>query len=263
MVEIQSTPPQSHSAQQTKNVFKMKSSDRMGGSMPVWGKVETAKEDVMHRLVTSGNPTSNFDHALSLQSNADDAYVNTNAEAFGMGDIVDMVNPLQHIPVVSHLYREVTGDDIKPIGKIIGGGLFGGAAGIASGLVNTVIEEETGDDIAGNAMNLVMKSKRSPVIDPDAPPTQRLNNALDEIKNPQQDLPAALLAFTSTGEGPAAHSHARKAPRTYYQDPTSGNASAEKNWRSNTINNVADANLAAREAITVITLSDLPRHKDL
>ena len=31
-----------------------------------------------------------------------------------------MINPLQHIPVVSYLYRQFTGDSIRPIGQIVG-----------------------------------------------------------------------------------------------------------------------------------------------
>src|SRR5215470_6180450 len=30
--------------------------------------------------------------------------------AFGFGDLVDIVNPLQHIPVVATIYRNMTGD---------------------------------------------------------------------------------------------------------------------------------------------------------
>ncbi|MGH1374941.1 MAG: hypothetical protein ACRBCK_01225 [Alphaproteobacteria bacterium] len=75
--------------------------------------------------------------------------------AFGFWDFVDMVNPLQHIPIVNYLYREITGDEIKPIGKIVGGGLYGGPIGAASGLMNAVIEDGTGKDIVGNAMRVV------------------------------------------------------------------------------------------------------------
>ncbi len=36
------------------------------------------------------------------------------SDGFSFGDIVDIINPLQHIPVVSTIYREMTGDDIGP-----------------------------------------------------------------------------------------------------------------------------------------------------
>src|SRR3546814_18549505 len=44
-------------------------------------------------------------------------------------DLLDLVNPLQHIPGVAQVYRAVTGDAIKPAVKIVGGALFGGPIG--------------------------------------------------------------------------------------------------------------------------------------
>ncbi len=63
------------------------------------------------------------------------------------GDILDVVNPLQHIPIVSTLYREWTGDGIDPVPRIAGGALFGGIAGAIASLVNVVVDEITGSDI--------------------------------------------------------------------------------------------------------------------
>src|SRR3546814_5593745 len=45
-------------------------------------------------------------------------------------DLLDLVNPLQHIPGVAQVYRAVTGDAIKPAVKIVGGALFGGPIGV-------------------------------------------------------------------------------------------------------------------------------------
>lgn len=68
-------------------------------------------------------------------------------DGFGFDDFLDMINPLQHIPIISTLYREITGDEITPGSRIVGGGIFGGGIGLASSVVNTVIEAETGKDI--------------------------------------------------------------------------------------------------------------------
>lgn len=35
-------------------------------------------------------------------------------DGFGLNDFIDTINPLQHIPVVSTLYRSLTGDQITP-----------------------------------------------------------------------------------------------------------------------------------------------------
>jgi hypothetical protein len=36
-------------------------------------------------------------------------------------DILDLINPLQHIPIVGSLYRKITGDSIDPAMRVAGG----------------------------------------------------------------------------------------------------------------------------------------------
>jgi hypothetical protein len=61
-------------------------------------------------------------------------------------DFVDIVNPLQHIPVVNTIYRELTGDTIKGVSRVIGGGLYGGIIGLVAGVGSAIIAETTGKD---------------------------------------------------------------------------------------------------------------------
>ena len=46
-------------------------------------------------------------------------------DGFTFGDLLDLINPLQHLPVISTLYRKLTGDEIAPAPRLLGGGLFG------------------------------------------------------------------------------------------------------------------------------------------
>ena len=39
---------------------------------------------------------------------------------FSFHDLLNIVNPLQHLPVISTIYRAITGDTIKPFDKIAG-----------------------------------------------------------------------------------------------------------------------------------------------
>ncbi len=115
--------------------------DRTAGSIPVWSR----------------KPEQDFAKALAYQDGARLENMPTrNEKPFGFGDVVDMVNPLQHIPLVNIAYREVTGDEIRPISKIVGGALFGGPMGVTSGIVDVIVTEETGKDMAGNAIALVL-----------------------------------------------------------------------------------------------------------
>jgi hypothetical protein len=67
-------------------------------------------------------------------------------------DVLDVINPLQHIPLLSVAYREITGDQLHPTARVLGGALYGGPLGLMAGAMNAAFEQETGRDIAGNAM---------------------------------------------------------------------------------------------------------------
>lgn len=81
-------------------------------------------------------------------------------------DLVDVVNPMQHIPVVATIYRDVTDDEIKPAAKIAGGTLFGGVLGFASSLVDSMIEETVGQDIGETALAAISEPADAPSDDP-------------------------------------------------------------------------------------------------
>lgn len=66
-------------------------------------------------------------------------------------DILDIVNPLQHLPIVGHIYRAITGDTIKPGAQIIGGALFGGGLGLLGASVNVAIDETLKEERQGRA----------------------------------------------------------------------------------------------------------------
>lgn len=77
-------------------------------------------------------------------------------KGFGFRDIIDIINPLQHIPIVSTIYRRVTGDELSPGARIVGDTLFTGPIGAAVALVDTAVEYKTGRDIGGNALAMLM-----------------------------------------------------------------------------------------------------------
>lgn len=84
--------------------------------------------------------------AASAQSDDDD---------FSFHDLVSIVNPLQHLPVVSTLYRAVTGDTIKPFERIAGDTLYGGLWGFISSVANFAFQEVTGKDFGDTALAML------------------------------------------------------------------------------------------------------------
>lgn len=69
--------------------------------------------------------------------------------SFTFLDFLDVINPLQHIPFVSTLYRKITGDEIKPSSSIVGNTLFGGPLGMMASLVDRLFEAGSGKDATG------------------------------------------------------------------------------------------------------------------
>ncbi len=77
------------------------------------------------------------------------------SDGFNFLDLIDVVNPLQHIPIISSIYRHVTGDELSPISRMAGGFLFGGPAGFAVSVVNAVIEDATGKDLGETVIAMI------------------------------------------------------------------------------------------------------------
>lgn len=73
-------------------------------------------------------------------------------DGFSFGALIDIINPLQHIPVVGTVYRAITGDTIGPAARIAGGTLFGGVFGLIASSIDTVVKEETGQDIGQHVL---------------------------------------------------------------------------------------------------------------
>ena len=46
-------------------------------------------------------------------------------------DVIDVINPLHHVPVLGTIYRRISGDVIDPAMRVAGGALFGGPIGAA------------------------------------------------------------------------------------------------------------------------------------
>lgn len=88
----------------------------------------------INAIQSSSNGTANtappIDHSYSRYDSqtGPDQGVST----MGFDDFLDMINPLEHIPVVSSIYRAVTGDTINPVARIAGDALYGGIFGLAS-----------------------------------------------------------------------------------------------------------------------------------
>ena len=100
----------------------------------------------------------------------------TSNNRFSFWDLIDIINPLQHLPIISTAYQAITGDEISNISRVVGGAVYGGPVGAGFGLANAAVNTFTGRDIGENALAFV-----APNLAPRAedPPIQIVQNTND------------------------------------------------------------------------------------
>lgn len=131
--------------------------------------------------------------------------------------VKDIINPLQHIPIVSNFYRHFSGDQIDAIPRIIGSGLYGGLTGLATGIINVLVEKMTGRDIGGNVLAMILGDPAKPaetlLATPNPHPSPTTNTVPTVIPEPTplaEELPPPnplprpkelVIAHTATPAG--------------------------------------------------------------
>jgi hypothetical protein len=60
-------------------------------------------------------------------------------------DVLDSINPLNHIPIVSDLMKQATGHEASPVSRLVGGALLGGPVGFIASLTSVIFENATGE----------------------------------------------------------------------------------------------------------------------
>ena len=116
------------------------------------------------------------------------------ADGFNFLDILDVINPLQHIPFVSTLYRALTGDTIAPASRVAGGALFGGPIGAAVSLVNSIVAEWSGKDMSAHVVAFFTGGDSdgdAPQLAGGLPETEAAGGAPNQTPGPPADLAAA------------------------------------------------------------------------
>lgn len=69
------------------------------------------------------------------------------ADGLSFSDVLSILNPFQHIPIVSSIYRWITGETIHPVARAIGGALYGGPIGLFTSVLNAAVEQVKGADL--------------------------------------------------------------------------------------------------------------------
>jgi hypothetical protein len=94
-------------------------------------------------------------HPLDTSREKGKTHLDDPPQDFTFDDFVDIINPLQHLPIVSFIYRAITGDKIKPAMRILGDLGYGGPTGFMSSCAEVLFEAIFGDDVGGTAISLL------------------------------------------------------------------------------------------------------------
>jgi len=122
-------------------------------------------------------------------------------ESFGFGDLIDIINPLQHIPIVATFYRNLSGDQIGPAPRVIGGAIWGRIGGLVSGFVNAVVEWWSGKDIGDHIYAAIFGDPKTV----DRATTVAQKNAPSSVATRQAPAPqSAETANAVSAESPSA-----------------------------------------------------------
>jgi hypothetical protein len=118
------------------------------------------------------------------------------------GDILDAVNPLQHIPIVSTLVRAVTGSQISAASQIAGDTLYGAllpggaVAGLVSSAADVAMKQMSGRDIGQYVLGAVSGSSAS-----SAPPATPLTPIQAAANSAPPHIPATPLDILTRNAG--------------------------------------------------------------
>ncbi len=122
-------------------------------------------------------------------------------DGFTFLDFLDIINPLQHIPIVATLYRDLTGDQIDPGSRIAGGTLFGGPIGAIAATVNVALTETTGQDMGDHIMAFLNgEGEGDEAADPDIGIVQLANGPAPSGPAAEGATLAALSPITANLE---------------------------------------------------------------
>ena len=83
---------------------------------------------------------------------------------FSFHDLLSIINPLQHLPVIGTLYRAITGDTIKTPEKIAGDALYGGLWGAVASVADAAFQAVTGKDVGDTVLALLTGNHASASI---------------------------------------------------------------------------------------------------
>jgi len=142
--------------------------------------------------IVDTNVNTNTTPATQSGVSTDKGFELFGADGLTFFDVIDMVNPLQQIPLVGQLYRRFTGDDFDPGSRVIGGALYFGPIGAAAAVVNVAVDETTGKDIGEHMISMIDDSG---TLSPDDEPKNIVAKNQAQADDPISNWASAEIAY--------------------------------------------------------------------
>jgi hypothetical protein len=83
---------------------------------------------------------------------------------FSFHNLIQILNPLEHLPIVGTIYRAITGTSIGVPERIADDALYGGLWGAVSGAADAAFEAITGKDLGATVLALFTGSHRDTAV---------------------------------------------------------------------------------------------------
>jgi hypothetical protein len=148
---------------------------------------------VYHAMVSS--PVSGVSEAMTVSANKTGTAAASGEDFFH--HILDVINPLQHLPVIGSIYRAITGEHIGPVEKIAGDTLYGGLWGAVSSIADVAFEGITGKSFEDTALAWIRGDDKTEVASRKVEaPVIAMANSMPSAEMPA--LPALDMTIAST-----------------------------------------------------------------
>jgi hypothetical protein len=135
-----------------------------------------------HAMVFSPSPVSQTAASTATSTSTASPDTNGNQHESFFHHMLDIVNPLQHLPVIGTIYRAVTGEHIGPVEQIAGDTLYGGLWGAVSSVAEVAFEGITGKSAEDTVLAWFKGGPDSQLVKP--------NTQFAQASLPSSDMPA-------------------------------------------------------------------------
>jgi len=115
---------------------------------------------------------------------------------FSFHNLLDIINPLEHLPIIGTIYRAITHTHIGIPERIAGDALYGGLWGAVSGVADAAFEAVTGKDFGSTVLAFFTGHHHDTAVAANAPSTDVAAGLAPVTVTPAKQL-ASIVSYGS------------------------------------------------------------------